>query len=72
MVSVELIIIRYLYFFIADFSCAFMGDILLQGHLYVSQNWFCFYSRIRGRGRLVSNIFVGSWPTDDIFRLGRT
>lgn len=34
------------------FSCAFIGDILLQGNLYVSQNWFCFYSRIRGRGRL--------------------
>ncbi|XP_060062815.1 protein Aster-B-like [Ylistrum balloti] len=34
------------------FSCAFLGDILLQGNLYVSQNWFCFYSRIRGRGRL--------------------
>ncbi|OWF48693.1 GRAM domain-containing protein 1B-like [Mizuhopecten yessoensis] len=35
------------------FSCAFLGDILLQGNLYVSQNWFCFYSRIRGRGRLL-------------------
>ncbi|XP_052794227.1 uncharacterized protein LOC128227584 isoform X2 [Mya arenaria] len=35
------------------FSCAFIGDILLQGNLYVSQNWFCFYSRIRGRGRLL-------------------
>ncbi|KAH3841379.1 GRAM domain-containing protein 2B-like [Dreissena polymorpha] len=33
------------------FSCAFIGDILLQGNLYVSQNWFCFYSRIKGRGR---------------------
>ncbi|XP_053405092.1 GRAM domain-containing protein 2B-like [Mercenaria mercenaria] len=35
------------------FSCAYIGDILLQGNLYVSQNWFCFYSRIRGRGRLL-------------------
>lgn len=35
------------------FSCAFIGDILLQGHLYISQNFFCFYSKIRGRGRLL-------------------
>ncbi|KAL3865431.1 hypothetical protein ACJMK2_042821 [Sinanodonta woodiana] len=35
------------------FSCAFQGDILLHGNLYVSQSWFCFYSRIKGRGRLL-------------------
>ncbi|XP_063433554.1 GRAM domain-containing protein 2B-like isoform X2 [Mytilus trossulus] len=35
------------------FSCAFIGDILLQGHLYISQNFFCFHSKIRGRGRLL-------------------
>ncbi|KAK3098707.1 hypothetical protein FSP39_022252 [Pinctada imbricata] len=37
------------------FSCAFISDnfMLLQGNLYTSQNWFCFYSRIRGRGRLI-------------------
>lgn len=38
---------------INSFSCAFIGDILLQGNLYVSQNFFCFYSKIRGRGRLL-------------------
>lgn len=35
------------------FSCAYIGDILLQGYLYISHNWVCFYSRIRGRGRLL-------------------
>ncbi|XP_050401473.1 GRAM domain-containing protein 2B isoform X1 [Patella vulgata] len=33
------------------FSCAFKGDILLQGYLYISPNWICFYSKIKGRGR---------------------
>lgn len=38
---------------IDSFSCAFIGDIMLQGNLWVSQNFFCFYSKIRGRGRLL-------------------
>lgn len=38
---------------IDNFSCAFIGDILLQGYIHVSQNFFCFYSKIRGRGRLL-------------------
>uniref|UniRef100_A0A0L8GL33 GRAM domain-containing protein n=1 Tax=Octopus bimaculoides TaxID=37653 RepID=A0A0L8GL33_OCTBM len=36
---------------IDHYSCAYQGDILLQGHLYISLGWFCFYSKIRGRGR---------------------
>ncbi|XP_041368501.1 GRAM domain-containing protein 2B-like isoform X2 [Gigantopelta aegis] len=35
------------------YSCAFKGDILLHGFLYVSANWVCFYSKIKGRGRLL-------------------
>ncbi|KAL8588569.1 hypothetical protein ACOMHN_059523 [Nucella lapillus] len=38
---------------IDTYSCAFKGDILLQGMMYVSQNWICFYSKIRARGRLL-------------------
>ncbi|XP_056022819.1 uncharacterized protein LOC125648974 isoform X2 [Ostrea edulis] len=34
-----------------DYSCAYIGDILLHGSLYISQNWICFYSKIRARGR---------------------
>ncbi|XP_070210879.1 GRAM domain-containing protein 2B-like isoform X2 [Littorina saxatilis] len=38
---------------IDSYSCAFKGDILIHGMLYVSQNWICFYSKIRARGRLL-------------------
>ncbi|KAJ6634735.1 Protein Aster-B, partial [Pseudolycoriella hygida] len=30
------------------FSCALVGDILLQGHLYITQNYFAFYSNVFG------------------------
>lgn len=30
----------------ADYSCALQRDILLQGRLYLSENWICFYSNI--------------------------
>jgi len=33
---------------IQDFSCALLRDILVQGRLYISQNWFCFYANILG------------------------
>ncbi|XP_064425465.1 protein Aster-A isoform X1 [Latimeria chalumnae] len=31
---------------IVDYSCALQREILLQGRLYVSENWLCFYSNI--------------------------
>nr|XP_033770254.1 protein Aster-A isoform X2 [Geotrypetes seraphini] len=31
---------------IVDYSCALQRDILLQGRLYISENWICFYSNI--------------------------
>ncbi|XP_059270769.1 protein Aster-B isoform X1 [Mustela nigripes] len=31
---------------IVDYSCALQRDILLQGRLYLSENWICFYSNI--------------------------
>lgn len=30
------------------FSCAYHAEILLQGYLYVSQNYFSFYSNVFG------------------------
>lgn len=33
---------------INTFSCAYFGDILFQGFLYVSSSYFCFYSKILG------------------------
>lgn len=32
--------------FSTDYSCALQRDILLQGRLYLSENWICFYSNI--------------------------
>ncbi|XP_021040549.1 protein Aster-C isoform X2 [Mus caroli] len=31
---------------IADYACALQKDILVQGRLYLSENWLCFYSNI--------------------------
>uniref|UniRef100_A0A452R4V0 GRAM domain containing 1A n=1 Tax=Ursus americanus TaxID=9643 RepID=A0A452R4V0_URSAM len=31
---------------IVDYSCALQREILLQGRLYLSENWICFYSNI--------------------------
>ncbi|XP_031571488.1 protein Aster-B-like isoform X2 [Actinia tenebrosa] len=33
---------------INNFSCALSREILLQGRLFISQGWFCFYSNIFG------------------------
>ncbi len=32
----------------ADYSCALVGDILLQGFLYITENYFAFYSNVFG------------------------
>ncbi|CAL1528017.1 unnamed protein product [Lymnaea stagnalis] len=38
---------------IESFSCAFKGDILLHGQMYVSHKWVCFYSKIKAKGRCI-------------------
>ena len=48
------------------YSCAFFGDILLQGYLYISQNWFCFYSKILGHEKLVSMLESKTRVTENI------
>ena len=30
------------------YSCALVSDILLQGHLYLTENYFAFYSNVFG------------------------
>lgn len=34
------------YFFQIDYSCAWQKDILVQGRMYLSQNYLCFYANI--------------------------
>lgn len=34
---------------IKSYHCAFVRDILLQGFLYITPNWFCFYSKLLGK-----------------------
>lgn len=40
------------------YSCALLRDILLQGRLYISRNWLCFYANLFGKDIKVSG------PTD--------
>lgn len=35
------------------YHCAYVGDILLQGYLYITTDTFCFYSKILGRERQI-------------------
>jgi hypothetical protein len=37
---------------IKSYHCAYVSDILLQGFLYVTKNWFCFYSKLLGKKRI--------------------
>ena len=39
-----------------DYSCALQREILLQGRLYITQNWLCFYANIFTWVTLVSTI----------------
>ncbi|XP_034052582.1 protein Aster-C-like isoform X2 [Gymnodraco acuticeps] len=40
---------------IVDYTCALQRDILLQGRLYLTENWLCFYSNVfRGTKPLTS------------------
>ena len=31
------------------YHCAYVGDVLFQGILYVTENWFCFHSKLLGK-----------------------
>jgi hypothetical protein len=33
---------------LSGYSCALVGDILLQGHLYVTENYLAFHSNVFG------------------------
>uniref|UniRef100_A0A182MR49 GRAM domain-containing protein n=1 Tax=Anopheles culicifacies TaxID=139723 RepID=A0A182MR49_9DIPT len=52
--------------FVLDyFSCALVGDILLQGYLYITQNYFAFYSNVFG---YVTKLLIPTVSVLDISR----
>lgn len=59
----------------AVYSCALLRDILLQGRLYISRNWLCFYANLFGKDIKVSDALRLSLPprspTRPIFSLLR-
>lgn len=49
--------VRVLFKF-SDFSCALVSDILLQGHLYITDNYFAFYSNVFGFVTKVNDLIL--------------
>lgn len=47
------------------FSCALVSDILLQGHLYITENYFAFYSNVFG---FVTKLLI---PTASVIRISK-
>lgn len=47
------------------YSCALVGDILLQGHLYITKNYFGFYSNVFG---YVTKILI---PTVSVLKISK-
>ncbi|CAK1542211.1 unnamed protein product [Leptosia nina] len=45
------------------YACALVGDILLQGHLYITKNYFAFYSNVFG---YVTKLLI---PTSSVLRI---
>ena len=61
--EIKQFIINLLYNLIifSGYSCALVSDILLQGHLYLTENYFAFYSNVFGyvtKVNLISNSFL--------------
>lgn len=47
------------------YSCALAGDILLQGHLYITPNYFAFYSNVFG---YVTKLLI---PTVSVLKISK-
>ncbi|EEB13482.1 hypothetical protein Phum_PHUM242860 [Pediculus humanus corporis] len=47
------------------YSCALVGDILLQGHLYITENFFAFYSNVFG---YVTKLLI---PAADVLKISK-
>lgn len=40
----------------SDYPCALQRDILLQGRLYLSQGWLCFYSNVFWSTKVIKKV----------------
>ncbi|XP_056595132.1 GRAM domain-containing protein 2A isoform X2 [Triplophysa dalaica] len=47
------------------YSCALLRDILLQGRLYISRNWLCFYANLFGKD--IKYVFVSLLSRDSVY-----
>lgn len=47
------------------YSCALVGDILLQGHLYITSNYFAFHSNVFG---YVTKLLI---PTSSVLKISK-
>ncbi|XP_063245086.1 GRAM domain-containing protein 2B-like [Bacillus rossius redtenbacheri] len=47
------------------YSCALVGDILLQGHLYITKNYFAFYSNVFG---YITKVLI---PTVSVLKISK-
>lgn len=56
---------KIILFFFLDFSCALVSDILLQGHLYITDNYFAFYSNVFG---FVTKLLI---PTVSVVKISK-
>ena len=46
------------------YSCSWQREILVQGHLYITANWICFYSNILGwESKVGVHLFLRSSPS---------
>ena len=55
---------QHMFSLFIGYSCALVSDILLQGHLYLTENYFAFYSNVFGYVTKVKesnphNVFYG-------------
>ncbi|XP_007249088.2 protein Aster-C isoform X1 [Astyanax mexicanus] len=55
---------------IVDYTCALQRDILLQGRIYLTENWLCFYSNVFWGTKIMVNMRdIASMSREKIARL---
>nr|XP_033776529.1 GRAM domain-containing protein 2A isoform X2 [Geotrypetes seraphini] len=52
------------------YSCALLKEFLIQGRLYISHNWLCFYANLFGKD--IKYIFVSLLSRDSVYEVLKT